>query len=69
MFFFCRANQKRVIQEIYNSVPFVLRVSQTKVEVLDALTADILDLETTADHFQCSNPSVFDHIWGYFAGK
>lgn len=62
------ADQKRVIQEVYNSVPFVLRVSQTNVEVLDALTADILDLETIADHFQCSNPSVFDHIWGYFAG-
>jgi hypothetical protein len=54
---------------VYNSVPFILRVSKTSVEVLDALRADILDLETTADHFEPSNPSAFDHIWGFFAGK
>ncbi|KAJ9592280.1 hypothetical protein L9F63_001176 [Diploptera punctata] len=60
------ADQERVIQQVYNSVPFVLQNSQTSVEVLDALRSDILDLETIADHFEPSNPSAFDHIWGFF---
>ena len=58
-----------MIQEVYNSVPFVLQTSNASVEVLDALSSDILDLETIADHFEPSNSSVFDHLWGFVAGN
>ncbi|XP_069695032.1 mitochondrial E3 ubiquitin protein ligase 1-like [Periplaneta americana] len=62
------SDQERPIQEVYNSVPFILQASNARVEVLDALRADVLDLETVADHFEPSKPSAFDHLWGFFAG-
>ncbi|XP_069695031.1 mitochondrial E3 ubiquitin protein ligase 1-like [Periplaneta americana] len=62
------SDQERTIQEVYNSVPFILQASNASVEVLDALRADVLDLDTIADHFEPSNPSAFGHVWGFFAG-
>jgi len=66
---FHRFDQTRVIREFCNSVPFVLQGSKTKVEVIDALRADILDLETISDSFESSSPSLVDHIWGFISGK
>ncbi|XP_069695037.1 mitochondrial E3 ubiquitin protein ligase 1-like [Periplaneta americana] len=57
------SDQERAIQEVYNSVPFILQASNASVEVLDALRADVLDLETVADHFEPSSSSVFDLVW------
>jgi hypothetical protein len=47
----------------------VLQASQTSVEVLDADRTDILDLETTENHFEPSHPSGLELVWGFFAGK
>lgn len=66
---FPRFDQTRVVREFCNSVPFVLRGSKTNVEVIDALRADILDLETISDRFESSNPTLVDHIWGFISGK
>lgn len=59
---------ERAIQEVCNSVPFVLKTEGGEVEILDALSSDILDLETVADHFEPSTPSMLDHLWGFFTG-
>jgi hypothetical protein len=66
---FHRVDQKRVIQEFSNSVPFVLQESKTSVEVADALRADILDLETISDCFEPSSRTLLDHVWGFISGK
>lgn len=65
---FHRVDQKRVIQEFSNSVPFVLQESKTSVEVADALRADILDLETISDCFEPSSRTLLDHVWGFISG-
>ncbi|XP_067009107.1 mitochondrial E3 ubiquitin protein ligase 1 [Anabrus simplex] len=62
------SDQERTIQEVYNCVPFVLCARNTDVEILDPLTADVLDLETIADKFEPTNSSLIDHIWGFFTG-
>jgi hypothetical protein len=66
---FHRYDQTRAIREFCNSVPFVLQGSKKSVEVIDALRADVLDLETISDSFQSSNPTLVDHIWGFISGK
>ena len=70
---FHRSDQTRVIRQFSNSVPFVLQKtsgrSKTNVEVIDALRADILDLETISESFESSNPTLVDHIWGFISGK
>jgi E3 ubiquitin-protein ligase MUL1 len=66
---FHRFDQKRVIREFCNSVPFVLQDSKTSVEVIDALRADILDLETVSYSFEPSSHTLVDHVWGFISGK
>lgn len=39
-----------------------------KVEVVDPLAAEILDMDVISDVFKPSQPSVFDHIFGFFYG-
>jgi len=69
---FHRSDQTRVIRQFSNSVPFVLQKtsgrSKTNVEVIDALRADILDLETISESFESSNPTLVDNIWGFISG-
>nr|CAD7425629.1 unnamed protein product [Timema monikensis] len=64
------SEQERTIQEVYNCVPFVLQSSSggTKIEIVDALAADILDLDTIADRYEPSALGVMDHVWGFFTG-
>ncbi|XP_020710349.2 mitochondrial E3 ubiquitin protein ligase 1 [Athalia rosae] len=62
------SDQERTIQEAYNSVPFVLQRGHYKVEVVDALAAEILDLDTISDYFEPSTPTFTDHLWGFFTG-
>lgn len=57
------------MQKIYNVVPFVLQKGWYRVEVVDPLSADILDLDIISDHFEPSVPTIVDHIWGFFTGK
>lgn len=62
------SNQERTIQKVYNVVPFVLQKGWHSVEILDPLSADILDLDVISDRFEPSVPSFVDHIWGFFIG-
>ncbi|XP_071442152.1 mitochondrial E3 ubiquitin protein ligase 1 [Hetaerina americana] len=66
------SENKRIIQETNNSVPFVLmgKSEDTKIEVLDAAThAEMLELTTIADRFQPTECSgIVEHVWGYFTG-
>ncbi|XP_046482868.1 mitochondrial E3 ubiquitin protein ligase 1 [Neodiprion pinetum] len=62
------SDQERTIQEVYNNVPFVLRHGTYNVEVVDALAAEILDMDTISDHFEPSVPTFTDHLWGFFTG-
>lgn len=62
------SNQERTMQKVYNTVPFVLQNGRYKVEVLDALSADILDMDVISDYFEPNVPSFSDHLWGFFTG-
>lgn len=52
-----------------NTVPFVLQKGSHNVEVLDPLSANILDLDVISDHYQPSAPTIVDYIWGFFTGN
>ncbi|XP_011170586.1 mitochondrial E3 ubiquitin protein ligase 1 [Solenopsis invicta] len=62
------SDQKRTIQQVYHTVPFVLRNKWYSVEITDPLSADILDLDIISDNFQPSAPTITDHVWGFFTG-
>ncbi|XP_012282271.1 mitochondrial E3 ubiquitin protein ligase 1 [Orussus abietinus] len=62
------SNQERLMQEVYNSVPFSLQNGRYQVEVSDALAAEVLDMDTVSDHFEPSVPTFTDHLWGFFTG-
>lgn len=44
------------------------RKGDVEVEVIDALAAEILDLEVISDRFDPSNLGFMDHMWGFFTG-
>lgn len=62
------SNEERVVQKIYNVVPFVLQKGLYRVEVIDPLSADILDLDVISDRFEPSVSTFVDYIWGFFTG-
>lgn len=62
------ADQKHTIQEAHNVVPFILKRGDYQVEILDPLSASVLDLDTIADRFESSSLSFMDHIVGFFSG-
>lgn len=64
-----RSDQERTMQEVYNTVPFALQNGSHKVDVVDALSADILDMDIISDEFKPSAPTIADHIWGFFTGN
>lgn len=57
------------MQEVFNSVPFVLKKGGHQIEVVDAMAAEILDMETISDFFEPSAPTLVDYLWGFFTGK
>ncbi|CAH2086846.1 unnamed protein product [Euphydryas editha] len=62
------SDQTRTIHEVYNSTPFVLNSGKYSIEVVDALAAEILDLDVISDKFEPMSPGVIDHVWGFFSG-
>ncbi|KAJ8680038.1 hypothetical protein QAD02_015825 [Eretmocerus hayati] len=62
------SDQEHTLQEVYNSVPFVLKKGSDQVEIVDVMAAEILDLETISDFFEPSAPTFVDHLWGFFTG-
>ena len=65
----CRSDQEHTMQEVYNTVPFVLKKGRNQIEVVDPMAADILDMETISDFFEPSAPTFVDYLWGFFTGK
>lgn len=47
----------------------MLQNGKTKIEVVDALAADVLDMEIISDFFEPSAPTFADHLWGFFTGN
>ncbi|XP_076626757.1 mitochondrial E3 ubiquitin protein ligase 1 [Colletes latitarsis] len=62
------SEQERTVHKVYNTVPFVLQRGYHSVEVLEPLTADILDMDVVSDTFEPSAPSFADHLWSWFTG-
>ncbi|XP_013140951.1 PREDICTED: mitochondrial ubiquitin ligase activator of nfkb 1-A [Papilio polytes] len=62
------SDQTRTIHEVYNSTPFVLSNGKYSIEVIDALAAELLDLDVISDKFEPMSPGVIDHVWGFFSG-
>lgn len=60
--------QRKLIHQSINEIPFSLNNGPYKVEVDNALSADILDLDVVYDHYEPSSLSFFDHIFGFFSG-
>lgn len=57
------------MQKIFNVVPFALKKEPYCIEVIDPLSANILDLDIISDHYEPTVPTVFDHIWAFLLGK
>ncbi|XP_060800430.1 mitochondrial E3 ubiquitin protein ligase 1 [Amyelois transitella] len=62
------SDQTRTIHEVCNSTPFVLSNGKYKIEVVDALAAELLDMDVISDKFEPMLPGVIDHVWGFFSG-
>ncbi|VVC96616.1 unnamed protein product [Leptidea sinapis] len=62
------SDQTRTIHEVCNSTPFVLCNGKYSIEVIDALAAELLDLDVISDKFEPMSPGVIDHVWGFFSG-
>ncbi|XP_037721202.1 mitochondrial E3 ubiquitin protein ligase 1-like [Drosophila subpulchrella] len=58
----------QLLHESTNEMPFQLRNQQHSVEIVDALRASFLDVDTVYDNFEPSSLSVFDYIYGFFSG-
>lgn len=62
------SDQERTIHKVYNTVPFALQGQGQSVEILEPLSADILDLDMVSNTFEPTVPSFADHLWGFFTG-
>ncbi|XP_041977519.1 mitochondrial E3 ubiquitin protein ligase 1 [Aricia agestis] len=62
------SDQTRTIHEVYNSCPFVLSNGKHTIEIIDALAAELIDLDVISDKFEPMSPGVIDHVWGFFSG-
>lgn len=51
-----------------NEVPFSLQNEGGKVEVLDAFSSHVLDLDVVYDNYEPARLSFFDHIFGFISG-
>ncbi|CAG5089420.1 Similar to Mul1: Mitochondrial E3 ubiquitin protein ligase 1 (Drosophila melanogaster) [Cotesia congregata] len=67
-FNYVASNEERIVQDVYNTVPFALQNGSAKVEVTDALSAEILDMDVLCDEFKPNAPTVADLIWEFFTG-
>ncbi|XP_019868962.2 mitochondrial E3 ubiquitin protein ligase 1 [Aethina tumida] len=62
------ADSERTIQEVHNFMPFTLKNNSMQVEIVDPLSAEVLDMDVVFDEFKPTVPTVMDHIWGFFSG-
>ncbi|XP_058462180.1 mitochondrial E3 ubiquitin protein ligase 1 [Malaya genurostris] len=62
------AEQRKLIHISCNEVPFSLNNGKLGVEIVDGLSAEILDMDTVYDNYEPSSLSFFDHMFGFFSG-
>ncbi|XP_073842026.1 mitochondrial E3 ubiquitin protein ligase 1 [Musca autumnalis] len=62
------SEQRKLIHVASNEMPFELRNNDAGVEVVDALSAAVLDMDVVYDNYEPSSLSFFDHIFGFFSG-
>lgn len=60
--------QHKLLHESANEMPFELRNQNHGVEIVDALSAAVLDVDVVYDNYEPSNLSLFDHVFGFFSG-
>uniref|UniRef100_D3TMJ3 RING-type E3 ubiquitin transferase n=1 Tax=Glossina morsitans morsitans TaxID=37546 RepID=D3TMJ3_GLOMM len=60
--------QRKLIHVSSNEMPFELRSNEAGVEIIDALSAAVLDLDVVYDNYEPSSLSFFDHVFGFFSG-
>ncbi|XP_030386496.1 mitochondrial E3 ubiquitin protein ligase 1-like [Scaptodrosophila lebanonensis] len=58
----------KLIHESANAMPFELRNQDFAVEIVDALSAAILDTDIVYDNYEPSSLSFFDNVFGFFTG-
>lgn len=62
------SDQKRIIKQVYNCVPFGLKNGKYNVEIIDPLAANIYDMDTVYDEFKPSKSTIADLMWGFCTG-
>lgn len=62
------AEQLKPIHISCNEVPFRLTNGKIGVEIVDGLSAEILDMDTVYDNYEPSNLSLSDHVLSFFSG-
>lgn len=62
------ADHKNIIHVSHNAVPFILCRGSVNVEILDPISAELLDLDTVYNQFENSTLSLMDHLFGFFNG-
>uniref|UniRef100_A0A1A9X0D7 RING-type E3 ubiquitin transferase n=1 Tax=Glossina brevipalpis TaxID=37001 RepID=A0A1A9X0D7_9MUSC len=60
--------QRKLIHVSSNEMPFELRSNEAGVEIIDALSAAVLDMDVIYDNYEPSSLSFFDHLFGFFSG-
>ncbi|XP_067647662.1 mitochondrial E3 ubiquitin protein ligase 1 [Eurosta solidaginis] len=60
--------QRKLVHVSSNEMPFELRNNDSGVEIVDALSAAVLDLDVVYDNYEPSSLSFFDHMFGFFSG-
>lgn len=49
-------------------MPFVITSGKESVEILDGLSASVIDLDLVYDSYEPASLTFFDHIFGFFSG-
>lgn len=62
------AEQRKLLHESVNEMPFELRNQTHGVEIIDAMSAAVLDVDVVYDNYESTSLSFFDHIFGFFTG-
>jgi E3 ubiquitin-protein ligase MUL1 len=60
--------QRKLVHISYNETPFTINNGNSTVEIIDALSAEVLDMDVVYDHYEPSSLSFFDHVFGFFTG-
>ncbi|KAH8349757.1 hypothetical protein KR084_005645 [Drosophila pseudotakahashii] len=58
----------KILHESASEMPFELRNQQHSVQIVNALRAVVLDVDTVYDNFEPHSLSLFDYICGFFSG-